>query len=539
VRRFGRLALIGAALGAFGAVAVGQETPPLPRTRLTLDDCLRLAERRYPGVAAQRHKIAAARAQLDEAWAAPWLNFSVTGASSIAPFARGNPTFSPDAFAQNPFETGFQPFARVSVDTAVPISPWTWWRLGRVRDAARAGVRASEHEAEKIRLELRTNVRRAFFSLQLARDTGYLIEQGVGYLETAERQLVQLRESDAGAGSVNDMHQLRASRAETLARREDVRAGEQVALTTLRLLTGEGDDADIVDEPLCPYETVIHPLTRYLAVARLHRPEVAMIDAGVAARRAAVSIQWGAYLPDLAFGLTAAWSSAPSISDQVNPFAGGNQNFAFWGAALVLRWNADPLANFFRVQRLREELAMTEAQQRLALGGIALEVTEVHARATAAQRRERHWGEAERENYEWFTSVFQEYQAGTGEASAIIAPLRQYLQSRASHLQAVSDLNQALAQLAQVTGREAMDGAPAEACARPATAPADPDAGVSEAEIEALLGESAEASGDAGVDGASVATDVATGEDVDAVRDGARRAVNARPAGPRPTDRTR
>ena len=157
--RVGVLALVGAALGIFSAVAVGQEAPPAARRLVTLDECLRLAERRFPGIAAQRHKISAARAQLDEAWAAPLLNFSVTGASSIAPFARGNPTFSPDAFAQNPFETGFQPFARVSVDTAIPISPWTWWRLGRVRDAARAGVRASEHEAEKIRLELRTQVR--------------------------------------------------------------------------------------------------------------------------------------------------------------------------------------------------------------------------------------------------------------------------------------------------------------------------------------------------------------------------------------------
>ncbi|MFO0602994.1 MAG: TolC family protein [Polyangiales bacterium] len=538
MRRLGLLALAAGTVGAFGAAAVGQDAPHPAARRYTLDECVRLAERSYPGVAAQRHKIAAARAQLDEAWAAPFLNFSVTGAASIAPYARGNPTFSPDAFAQNPFETGFEPFARLTVETAIPISPWTWWRLGRVRDAARAGVRANEHEAEKVRLELRTNVRRAFFALQLARDTKYLVGQGVDYLETAERQLAQMREGDAG-GSVNDLHQLRASRAETLARREEVLAGERTALTTLRLLTGEGDGFDIVDEPLCPYETSLHPLSHYLTLARLHRPEVAMIDAGLSARRAAVSIQWGAYLPDLALGLSAAWSSAPSISDQVNPFAGGNQNFGYWGGALVLRWNADPLANFFRVRRLQEELAMTEAQQRLALGGIALEVSEVHARASAAQARERHWGDAERENYEWFTSVFQEYQAGTGEASAIISPLRQYLQSRASHLQAVSDLNTALAQLAQVTGRDAMDGAPSTHCARPAEAAPDTDAGVSDEEIEALLGQAAEEGADAGAPTDDVATDVATGGRRDAVTDQPRRPVNARPAGARTTGAAR
>jgi multidrug efflux system outer membrane protein len=535
VGRLAALALGGAALGVFGVLNLGHADPPPAPQRLTLSECIRLAERRYPGVVAQRHKIAASRAQLDEAWVAPFANFNVTGAVSIAPYARGNPTFSPDAFAQNPFETGFEPFARLSIETAIPVSPWTWWRLGRVRDAARAQIRANEHEAEKIRLELRTNVRRAFFSLQLAHDSKYLLDQALGYLDTAETQLRQPREEDAGAPSVNDARQLRMSRYEAQARRSEALRGEALARQSLGLLTGEGEAVDIVDEPLCPYETAIHPLTHYLTVARLHRPELQMIEAGLSARRAAVSIQWGAYLPDLAIGLQAAWSSAPSISDQVNPFAGGNQNFGFWGGALVLRWNADPLANFFRVRRVREELAMTEAQQRLALGGIALEVGEVHGRAVDAKERERLWGLAEREGYEWFTSVFQEYQAGTGDVTAIIAPLRQYLQARANHLQAVSDLNSALAQLAQVTGREEMDGAPAEGCVRPAAVREDTDAGVSDEEIDALLGETAEE--DAGVD--VVATDVATGGRRDAVPDHAARPVNALPTRTRTTGATR
>ena len=149
--------------------ALHADPPPDGAPRLTLDECVARAERAFPGLAAQRHKILASEAQLDEAWAAPFLNFSATGAVGIAPYARGNPTFSPDAFAQNPFDTGYGTLVRFSIDTGVPISPWTWWRIGRVRDAARAGIRANEHELVKARLELRTNVRRAFFALQLAR----------------------------------------------------------------------------------------------------------------------------------------------------------------------------------------------------------------------------------------------------------------------------------------------------------------------------------------------------------------------------------
>ncbi len=495
------LCLGGLCAGVLGTLGPSlADPPPQGPTRLTLDECLARAERAYPGVEAQRHKIAASRAQLDEAWAAPFLNFSATGAFGIAPYARGNPTFSPDAFAQNPFETGYGPLARMSVDTGVPISPWTWWRIGQARDAARAGIRANEHEMAKVRLELRTNVRRAFFAVQLARDSKYLLDRALGYLDTAEHQLEGMRTADAGAYNPNDRRQLRMNRFEAQARRAEAEQGEHQAIFALGMLTGVGEGVDIVDEPLCPFRATVHPLTHYLTEASLHRPEVQMIEAGVAARRAAVAIQWGQFLPDFAIGLNASYSTVPSITQQLNPFAANNQNYAYWGAVIVARWNFEPLANWFRVRRVREELAMTEAQQRLALGGIGVEVAEVHARVVGAEERERLWLEAEREGYEWFTSVFQEYQAGTGEASAIITPLRQYLQARAAHLQATYDFNVALAQLAQATGRAEMPGAPDPACARPASAAegaGDDDAGVSEEEINRILN-SALGDGDAG-----------------------------------------
>lgn len=469
--------------------------PPPDAPRWSLARCLDEAERFYPGLVAARHRILASEAQLDEAWVAPFLGFNVQGFFSLSPYARGNSTFSPDAFGQNPLDTGIGYMARVTADTGVPISPWTWVRLGAVRDAARAGVRVSEQEHRKARLELRANVRKAYFGLQFARDSLYLIDRAQGYLDEAERHMREARDDDAGASSTaNDERQLRMVRAELRARRSEARRGEHVAQATLALITNGGEGFDIVDEPLCPYRGDERALSHYLTRAQLNRPEVEMLRAGVSARRAAVSIQRWAYLPDLALGLTAAWSAAPTITPQSNPFAANNANFAYWGAGLVLRWNFEPLANYQRVRRLSEELSMTEAQQRLALGGIALEVTETHERVVDARERERAWDESERAGYEWFTAIFTEYQAGTGELSSVISPLRQYLTARFSHLQAIYDLDVSLANLAQVTGDPELDGAPEPACLHPAAeAPSstdDADAGVSESEIDRILRES-------------------------------------------------
>jgi len=497
----------GLCLGAGAALREGRADPPAVAVRLDLADCLARAERAYPGLVAARHKIAASDAQLDEAWAAPFFPVSVTGFMSLAPTARGNSTYSPDVFAQNPLvsETGY--IARVTADTGVPISPWTWVRLGRVRDAARAGIRANRGEAERARLELRANVRKAFFGVQSSRDALYLIERAEGYIATAREQLANARTQDGGTVGPNDEAQLEMAAEELAVQRATATRLGNLARAALGLLTGVGDAIDVPDEPLCPYRVELGSLSRHLTRARLNRPEVDMIAAGVAARQAAVSIQEWAYLPDLALGITAAVSNAPTMAEQPNPFSANNNNYAYWGGGLVLRWTFDPVINRQRVRRLSSELAMTQAQQTLALGGIALEVTEAYERAReqqsieAARERQERWG------FQWFTAVFTQFQSGAVEVGDILSPLRQYLTARAGHIQSINDLDASLSQLAMVTGQADMEGAPSVDCRVPAgqaQAPADADGGVSEDEIEAILrasqaAESPPAAADAGV----------------------------------------
>lgn len=484
------LTLAGLGLGAGASLREGRADPPEDRVRLDLAECLSRAERTYPGLVAARHKTLAADAQLDEAWAAPFFPVSVSGFMSLAPTARGNSTYSPDVFAQNPLavETGY--IARLSADTGVPISPWSWVRLGRVRDAARAGVRASRGEEARARLELRANVRKAFFGLQSARDALYLVERAEGYVRTAQEQLDTTRAQDGGTVSRGDTAQLRMAAQELVVQRAQAERGERSARAALGLLTGVGDRVDVPDAPLCPYRVDLGPLGRHLTRARMNRPEVDMLQAGLAARRAAVDIQWWAYFPDLALGLTAAYSTSPTIAEQPNPFSAGNANYGYWGGGLALRWNFDPLVNRYRVRRLTEELLMTEAQERLALGGIALEVTDAYGVAVEKQRIEAARGEQEREGYGWFTEAFQQFQSGALEVSSLLTPLRSYLTAQAQHVQAINELNTALAMLAMVTGQAEVEGAPDADCnatTPPASAPVEEDAGVSDDEVEALL----------------------------------------------------
>lgn len=462
------LSCVSVAVAGLCALNSGHADPP--PARRSLDECLARAERNYAGLDAARHKISASGAQLREAWVAPFLNFNVTGFLSFAPQARGNPTFSPDAFGQNPFAGNYGYLGRATVETGVPISPWTWLRLANVRDAARMGVQASEGELARARIELRTNVRKAYYGVLFARDALYLLQQATDRLDEVRRQVLEGLDGGTGTYTQNDLLRIRLYAGQLSARQGQALQAEHVALAALRMLTGS-PEIDVLDQPSCPVGPAMLPLTHYLTAARLERPEVAMLRAGVSARRLAVSIQRGAYLPDLAVGLSAAYSSSSSIAEQSNPFAANNANFAYWGAGLVLRWNFDPLANHQRVVRLEEELAMTEAQERQALGAIGLEVETAYETAREAENRVTSYAETESAAYALFTTAFQEYQSGVGDSNAALDPLREYLTQRYNHLQAIFDYDSARAALAQVSGTDALAGR--SECAEPVAAGED------------------------------------------------------------------
>jgi hypothetical protein len=169
---------------------------------------------------------------------------------------------------------------------------------------------------------------------------------------------------------------------------------------------------------------------------------------------------------------------------------------------------------------------MTEEQQRLALGGIALEVTDAYERARDAREREDAWGESEAAAEEWLSAVLQEYQSGTGELQQVIAPLRQFLTARFSHLQAMHDLNGSLLNLAVTTGQEGFDARPSPRCARQApalqgdasvVAPVDASA-EEEDELARILREAQSAPGETVDAGAPTGGDVPPTRDVSPAR---------------------
>lgn len=406
---------------------------------------------RWPSLDAARHRLAAARARLDEATISPFFQFEATAAVTLAPEARGTSVYSPDP--QLPLSNAWRPVASIGVEGAIPL--YTFGKLSAARAAARAGVRAAEQERFRAQARLLHDVRRAYFNLQLALDVLQMIGEGQGKLEDAVAQLEERIEAGDPEVNEHDRWRLSTTVAEVQARRSEAVRLEQTARAGLTVLTGLAD----VRIPECPIEPVAfepEPLAHYVRLAGAERPEVGMLQAGIAAREASLDATRARYFPDIALAMSASYSYGPGVTDQTNPFVVDRANYTSLGAALVARWSFDVWGNAHRVSRAESELGETRAQVEEARRGIELEVAATYEELQDARRREEAWGRGRRDARSWFVASAQAYQVGALEPRELVDAVKTYFTARFNHLQAIRDYNMAVASLERVTGTRLM-----------------------------------------------------------------------------------
>jgi outer membrane protein TolC len=461
--------VLGACLVGFGSIAssaLAQDSTEalnaaansLPKAEparvhvVSLKRCLELAALNYPKVAEARARLAQKRAELDQAYSAPYSDFTMTGGFGPAPTVRGSSVYSPDTDKALTDHMGVA--WQLGVTGAIPL--WTFGKITNLWDAADAQVKVGEHEIRKEQNDVKLTVRRAYYGVQLARDALTLLREASGridkYLGPLEKKV------ENGDGDEIELLKLKMYRAELEARQSEATRQEAIALSGLRYLVGDGPDVDVRDEPLRQSSHRLGPLAHYLSAARLYRPEVNMARAGVMAREAQVRMERAKFFPDLALGMSFAYSDAPLVDDQRNPFVKDTANYLSYGAALVFRYKLDFLPQSARLAQANAQLEEQRATERYALGGVGTEVEQAFLEAEDAARRLDAYTRATGYAKQWLVQVQEGIDVGTYEDQDIVDPAKEYATKRFLQMNATFDYNVALAKLAQATGWDIVTG---------------------------------------------------------------------------------
>ncbi len=448
----------GAVPAAQAAVAApeaeAEAAPPVERAReadgYTLGQCLALAEKNHPNILAAQARLRMMRAQLDEAHFAPYSDFSLTGGAGPAPTFRGGQIYTQDR--EVGLTSDFGMFWRVGIEGTLPI--WTFGKITNLWRAAEAQVRVGEYELRKQRNLVRQDVRKAYFGLQLARDSQSLLQDASGRFDKAIASIE--KKVEAGNADEVELLRLRVARAELGGRAAEAEKFERIALAGLRFLTGVSAGFDIPQKPLRPPKHKLGPVTTYLEAARAYRPEVNMARAGVAAREAQADLARAKMLPDFGVTLFGSYGRAPEITDQLNPFVRDDANFFRYGFAFGAKWKLDFLPAAARARAADAQLEENRQLYRYALGGAGVEVQSAYAQAIEARKKFESYQEASKLARRWLLQVNQGMDLGTYEEKDLVEPSRQYALQRFNYLAATLDYNNAMSNLALATGWDSL-----------------------------------------------------------------------------------
>jgi outer membrane protein TolC len=433
--------------------------PPVATMRphaYTLTECLALADRNFPNLWAARARLSYAHAQLDEAKWVPYWNWNASSNLTVLGNIGGTATYTATGQTAHDFSLadGLEPWWTVDISGTIPL--YTFGKITAGRQAAEANVRLNEWDLEKWRQQARMDVRRAYFGAMLARDARYILHDVMDKVDDA---LVHTKEKLAAGKpgtDETDRISLEYYKDTIQARAGDPDKGERFAMAALRFYTGVQTAFDVPDEPLKRPDVAFAPLIRYLAAARIFRPEVNMARAGMSARQAQLDLARANLFPDIGAGFGASYAIAPSAVPQYgNIWASDPFNHFYAGAGLGLRWGLDFLPKAARIGQAESQVEEARALERLALGGIAVEVENAYGTAVEADNRERSWSAAEHKAKQWIVTIQDQIDLGTKRESDMMFPLRNYIDARVNHEQALMDLNVALSDLARASGWDA------------------------------------------------------------------------------------
>ena len=415
----------------------------------SLPRILELSDGNHPNIAMARAKVTQARSQLDEAHWAPYSQFKLTGGVTLAPSLAGNNVYSPntDVSLTSSLGVGW----KVGVEGVIPL--WTFGKISNLWEAAGANVKVNEGAVEMARDLVRVDVRRAFFGLQLARDSQLLLKDVRSAVEKGQAALQ--KQIDKDEGDPIDLLKLQTYGSELDIREAEASRYVTVALAGLRFYTGVAD-LDIPDEPLRPPKHQVGHVTRYLQAAGLYRPEMAMVKAGINARQAQVQLARAGLFPDIGVGLQVGLTAAPQIADQINPYVVDPGNYFHYGAALVFQWKLDFLPQTAKIRFAESQLDEIRAQQRFALGGVAAEVEQAYAEVLDWKKRVDIYAKAVQTAKRWLVMVQSGIDVGTIADKELLDPAKAYALNRFNQLNAIMELDLAMSRLAKATGWDAI-----------------------------------------------------------------------------------
>ena len=436
---------------------VTPKTVAAPAKAPDFDEVLRLALHGPRGQMA-RADTDAAEARSDEADAARMPTGKATAFATVSPeiscdgpaetaTVKDCSQTDPKNFALK-FSGGF---FGASIEIDQPI--YTFGKIHNARLAAQAGVAAQKALEDESAGDTAVDVARAYWGLKLARELGYMLDDGVEQIAKAIDNLDERAKApDGGDVSVQDRQRVRTLLAEGKSQRVEASQGELSALAAIRALTSD-DKLDIDDSELTALRYDL-PTDDVAAVEQSssQRPQARAAAFGAKAFQSLADFEASKYWPDLAVVVVADTADAQGVDTPPSAFAYNPYNTTGAGIVLAMRWQIDPWGVHARTERAEALARKASEQANLAVIGAKLDARAALAEARSAKAKIAAATDGESAARTWLAAVLQADAVGTAEARDLADSYLAWFQMRARLMNAIYQWNVAVIRLRRAAG---------------------------------------------------------------------------------------
>ncbi len=443
---------------------------PQESRAVTLVEVMELARAVSPLIGIRDAEAAAAAAQRLEARFLRFPRLRVN--ASLSPAPRVELEEDPDTGDLDPFSNresdaallasilgGSGVSVRTALEVVLPLT--TFGKVRLARELADVGVDVADIRRDAAVAESEFAALRAYLGVQWYEEVDDLLREAGRRLDDAEEQLeIMLDDGDRSART--SLRQLTIARTDFASLRAEA---DQLGLTARHVLAATLSlPLDFVVEPLNEdVDADQHPsLEEILAVARQHRRDYQLLDAGVRAAQLQSLVRWRALTPDVYLGAQVGGAWTPTVDDVSGPFIQDAWNRFGFGFLVGLRWNMNPAQLAARARRADATVALAEAQRDAAWLAISYDVTEAWYEAVGKRDVLDSYDDALRAARAWLNQVQFQWDQGLADYEDFKDPLETYYRTAGGYYEALLRYRLALANLALKTGAPDLLAWPAE-----------------------------------------------------------------------------
>ncbi|MBN8554588.1 MAG: TolC family protein [Deltaproteobacteria bacterium] len=347
------------------------------------------------------------------------------------------------------------PFTRVEIEAVQPI--FTFGKISGYAEMASHAPELASLENKKKLGEVRSLVKRAYYTLLLATDSSAILNEVQSKLNDASEKVEELLIKNADNVSEIDRLKIRVFLADVKNRALDADRGIKLSRSALSELSSLAGDWEL-DQKTLQAEKLADPnKADIISIALRAKPELNQLQQVIQVKKAEKKVVMSDYFPTIFAGGKIEYASAPGRTDVSNPFLKNDFNYFNMGVILGLKQDLGFHRTYNKVDAVSAEI------ERMSALFIQLEVkTRLDAErsfeeAVSAQEGIKINEDGFRAARSWLTSAGLSFNLGTSETKDVLESFAAYFKARADLIKSVYTLNLALTDLSQTIGVEVVD----------------------------------------------------------------------------------